>query len=399
MTWRSLRRLSIALAACAACSETNTRSESTTPASDAGAPSQLDASLPADVGTDDTPIPFPDTPPPLLSATKLFAVPPIVDGHIVPRSDSDPYELATALFSDYAIKVRTVRMPTTSNEAARYDPRDVLDFPVGTVLTKTFSLRNDRREGHASSGTRVIETRLLVRRTMGWEAFPYVWNLEQTEAVYAPGGRVLEIANIDDKGAPRRFSYLVPSKNQCEECHHVRETGSAGSMLTPIGPKARNLNIDVVRDGARENQLDRWARLGKLVGLPPASERPRAINAFDPATGSIEERARTYLDVNCAHCHRPEATVGATTQLFLDIGNAKPFNLGECKRPGSAGPDVGGTFDIVPGDHTASILWFRVHTEESGKMMPAIGRALEHIEGATLLATWIDAMPARACTP
>lgn len=54
-------------------------------------------------------------------------------------------------------------------------------------------------------------------------------------------------------------------------------------------------------------------------------------------------------------------------------------------------------FDLVPGDHTASILWFRMQTTESGKMMPAIGRALRHAEGADLIAAWIDSLPPRDC--
>jgi hypothetical protein len=115
--------------------------------------------------------------------------------------------------------------------------------------------------------------------------------------------------------------------------------------------------------------------------------------------GTLEERARTYLDVNCAHCHRPDGTAGATSQLFLQYFTADRFHLGECKRPGSAGNDVGGTFDIVPGDHATSILWFRLHTTESGKMMPVIGRGLRHDQGVDLVAAWIDSLPPRDCGP
>ena len=370
------------LAACS--SSSNDAPPMTTPALDAGV---------ADTGTTEDagptgPAPFPATPPASLSATGLLADPPIVGGQIMLAADLEPYQLATQLFSDYAVKTRAIRFP--AGTAATYHAREVLDFPVGTVVTKTFAMQNDRRSD--ASGKRVIETRLLVRDAAGWQAYPYLWNDAQTEATYVPGGRIVPVDTIDASGKPVHFSYLVPSKNQCTECHHLQEADGT-QVMTLIGPKARNINITV--NG--ENQLDRLARLGKLNGLPAAADRPKAIDAFDGIAGTLDERARTYLDVNCAHCHRPESTIGITTQLWLDIWNTTAFNYGVCKRPGSAGPDVGGTYDVVPGDHTTSVLWYRVQTTNSGKMMPVIGRAIEHVEGANLLASWIDGMTARVC--
>lgn len=376
-----------------------------TRASDAGAPATPDASS-ADAGQEDAGAPdagrdaggrLPDggqpalVVPSKLSGLGLFQAVPIVDGVLQLAPDLVPYALATELFSDYAVKTRTLRIP---EGAAGWSDTEVLDFPVGTVITKTFAYPADFRA--PTQNIRVLETRLLVRQPTGWEAFPFVWDMAQQEATFAPGGRVLDVAFIGADGGTVETTYAVPSKNQCQECHHL--VGAPGAqVLTPIGPKARNLNFETTVGGVRQNQLERLAGLGKLLGLPPASQRPRAIRAFVPADGTLEERARTFLDVNCAHCHRREATAGDTSQLFLDLANADRFNLGECKRPGSAGNEVGGTFDIVPGDHTRSILWFRFQTTQSGKMMPAIGRTLRFDEGADLLAAWIDALPARDC--
>ena len=385
--WRAILLATTAaagiLAACS--SSSNDAPVPTTPAADAGVAETSPS--PQDAGPTG-PAPFPATPPDTLSATGLLASPPIVNGKIQLAADLEPYQLATPLFSDYAVKTRAVRFP--AGTAAAYDAREVVDFPVGTVITKTFAMQNDRRSDAA--GIRVIETRLLVRDAAGWQAYPYFWNDAQTEATYVPGGRIVPIDTIDASGTPVHFSYLVPSKNQCTECHHLQDAQGTSTM-TPIGPKARNLNIAV----GGENQLERWARNGHLTGLPAVAERPRSIDAFDRASGTVEERARTYLDVNCAHCHRPESTIGITTQLFLDIWNTTAFNYGVCKRPGSAGPNVGGTVDVAPGDHTTSVLWYRVQTTESGKMMPVIGRTIEHVEGANLLASWIDGMPAKVC--
>jgi hypothetical protein len=47
-----------------------------------------------------------------------------------------PYDVATPLFSDYTAKHRFVWLPPGA--PARYDEREIFDFPLGTVLIKTF---------------------------------------------------------------------------------------------------------------------------------------------------------------------------------------------------------------------------------------------------------------------
>jgi uncharacterized repeat protein (TIGR03806 family) len=199
---------------------------------------------------------------------------------------------------------------------------------------------------------------------------------------------------VDPQGSPRSLEYLVPSRNQCLQCHHLVDDGGA-QQLVLIGPKARYLNRSNFIDGSEQNQLTYLATAGMLEGLPAAP--PQAPDALDAGAGGLESRARTYLDINCAHCHNVDGTAGRTSRLFLEHGMADLFSLGVCKRPGSAGGSLGGEFDIVPGDHAHSILWHRLATTESGKMMPQIGRALAHAQGVQLIADWIDAMPSEPC--
>jgi uncharacterized repeat protein (TIGR03806 family) len=330
--------------------------------------------------------------PTVLSGFGLFTGSPS-DGGLQPVEGNVPYALTTPLFSDYSLKSRTLYIPP--GKQARYTADDVLELPVGTLITKTFSFPADLRE--PDKDVRVIETRVLVRQPGGWEAHPYVWNAQGTEATRKAGGDVIQgLELIDEAGVTRKFDYLVPSRNQCLKCHHVKDaTGT--QVLLPIGVKARYLNREHVYGGQARNQLQYLADLGRLAELPPLEAVKRAPDAFNPAEGSLDVRTRTYLDINCAHCHNPKSQAGETSQLYLHIQNQNEFNLGYCKRPGSAGNDVGGEFDIVPGSHSTSILWYRVHTEESGKMMPEIGRALRHEQGAQLIADWIDSLPARAC--
>jgi len=354
---------------------------------DAGVDAGTDAGTP-DAGLPEGTVTIPNT----LSELGLFTGTPAT-GDFQPVAGNVPYELTTPLFSDYSLKARTLYVP--AGKAAVYSASDVLDLPVGTIITKTFAFPADFRE--PDKNVRPLETRILVRQPNGWEAYPYVWNDALTEADKAVGGKVFKnFEFIDAEGVAKKFDYVVPQRNQCQKCHHVVDEQD-NQQLLPIGVKARYLNRDYVYGGQTLNQLQHLADLGKLTGLPPAIQVPRAPDAFNVDEASLEVRARTYLDINCAHCHNPKAQPGITSRLFLDIKTADEFSLGHCKRPGSAGSGVGGEFDIVPGDHSTSILWYRMHTEESGKMMPEIGRALRHDAGSQLIADWIDAMPPRTC--
>ena len=58
-----------------------------------------------------------------------------------------PYDLNTPLSSDYALKLRTVWMPPETS--AKYRSDREFDFPVGTIISKTFhyKLANGDVEG------------------------------------------------------------------------------------------------------------------------------------------------------------------------------------------------------------------------------------------------------------
>jgi uncharacterized repeat protein (TIGR03806 family) len=314
-----------------------------------------------------------------------------------------PYDLNTALFSDYALKQRAIYVPPGAS--ATYDGEQAFDFPVGSVLIKNFYFAADLRSPDV--GRTLVETRLLVRHDDGWHPLPYIWDAAQQDAVLSPAGEIRAISFVDAGGEVRTASYLIPQRNQCESCHARKVTPASPIELVAIGTTARHLNRTYDYGGAtgERNQLTRLAELGMLSGLPaegvPASYDFRAIErdgvAAVPAA-DIDAAARSYLDIGCAHCHNPQGVQGVTSQLFLDHGNADPFRLGVCKRPGSAGAGTGGfTFDIVPGSPETSILYFRTSTEQVGAMMPLLGRSLAHARGAELLHAWIAAMPPDDC--
>ncbi len=303
-------------------------------------------------------------PAPTLAAYRLFT-----DASArTPNAGLTPYALNTPLFSDYAEKHRLVFMPPGT--AAKYTSVGVLDFPVGTVLIKTFAYPAAARE-------RFVETRLLIRKADGWVPNTYVWNGAQTEArLVRVGARVA----VSYQG--RAIDYTVPNVNQCKQCH------LAGDAVTPIGPKARNLNGSL----GGENQLAHWSQGGLLSAAPP-SPLVHATPRWDDATAPLQARARAYLDGNCAHCHS-RAGFASNSGLYLDLEETDPAVLGVGKRPVAAGRGSGGlAFAIAPGHPEASILVHRMKSDEPGVMMPQFGRTVTHAEGVTLIEAWIAAMP------
>ena len=332
-------------------------------------------------------------------------------GRLAPNAGVLPYDLVTPLFSDYAHKLRTVWMP--AGQSARYDADKAFDFPVGTILSKTFYY--PRASGAAGgrdavletyepepgalaagldlSRVRLVETRLLVRRADGWTALPYVWNAAQDEAELARTGDQEALELVDSQGHGEKFTYVVPNENQCASCH---VTNLKGGDFTPLGPKARNLNRTLAYAEGSENQLARWTRAGLLTGLP-AGELPRAADWRD-AQQPIALRARTYLDVNCAHCHQTGGTA-SNTALRLDALGPADWSLGLCKPSVAAGKGTGDRIhDIVPGKPDDSILSFRLASAEGGVMMPELGRSTIHKEGVQLIRDWIAAMPGHCQT-
>ena len=314
-----------------------------------------------------------------------------------------PYDLNTPLFTDYALKARAVYVP--EGAAIEYDADGPLVFPVGSILIKTFYYPADFRE--PDQNLTLIETRLLINTADGWEAWPYIWNEEQTDAELRLGGETRMLSFIDSEGANQTVSYLIPQRNQCRSCHE-RNVGPGGSpAISPIGPAARHLNRSYTYDSGPANQLTHLTDLGMLTGSPDASSIPSSYD-FSAAEASdigaippedIDLAARSYLDINCAHCHDPLGTQGVTSQLFLNHDNTEAFNLGVCKRPGSAGAGTGGlTFDLVPGNPDESILVFRIETTEVGAMMPLLGRSLQHERGAQLIRAWVAAMEPVDCS-
>lgn len=318
----------------------------------------------------------------------------LTDSEFVPAPETLVFRPANILFSDYAQKLRTLWIPEGS-KASLVDGE--IEYPVGTVLSKTFYYPSDAHgnpvktdelvaESVSLSDNRLMETRLLVRRQNGWAAFPYVWNEEETEAFLRVAGSS-QALDLQTPDGSLQFSYFVPNENQCAGCH---VTEHPDGDMQPLGAISHQLSYKRYQpdDGDLEMEFD------KLVARGWLDETPMRLETFSYLNdGDLQTRALEYLKINCGHCHNPDGAAD-TSNLILNGEHGQLVNMGVCKPPVAAGGGAGDRlYSIVPGEPDQSILLYRMQSQEPDEMMPELGRSLVHEEGVDLLSEWISQIP------
>ena len=303
-----------------------------------------------------------------------------------PSLDVLPYEPASALFSDYAHKKRFVWMPKGTH--ATYNGDDnIFEFPVGTALVKTFYYDNVQ----PSNITKRIETRLLIRKSSGWQAYTYVWKEDQTDALLesTENGLHIPVTWTDENGINKSVNYRVPSQTECVTCHKINPN-QTGEITIPIGPKPQNLNTTFNYSTGIENQITKWKNVGYLGNDVPSLSAIKSTIDWRDTSKSLELRARSYIDINCAHCHRDGGHCDYTPQRF-NFSNTNLQTFGVCLTPLFNIPD--NPYVINGGDANHSELIYRINSTEASEMMPIIGRSLIHQEGVQLMKDWINSLP------
>jgi len=314
-----------------------------------------------------------------------FFVGDMVEGQ--PAPGVVPYEVAAPLWADGAGKGRYFLLP--EGEAIGVTERDEWDFPVGSVVIKSFFIDQDRSQ--PGTDLRTVETRLLVHFDQGWRSLIYRWNDEQTEATRIKAGADARLPYVDGSGAAAEQLYIIPDENTCGSCHERDD------VLRLLGVTTAQMNTRVERDGEVVDQL---AWLDEQGVLADALPDPSTLEAYASPDGdaALDERARAYLHGNCGHCHRPGGGGGASGLKF-SYWETDPAQFGVCKVPAAAGPGTGGSaFDIVPGHPEQSIVVYRMASSDPEIKMPELPSLLPDTFGVDLISQWIAAMPERDCT-
>lgn len=273
---------------------------------------------------------------------------------LIPAKGFVKYELSTTLFTDYAEKERLVKIPAGTVIRVTNDGLPV--FPDGTMLVKTFFYYNDKRD--ASKGKKIIETRILLKVNGTWKAGTYTWNKEQTDAVLNEKGQKESVSWLDETGTSKNINYRIPSAKQCGTCHN------AGDAIMPIGFKIRNLNVEVKRNEAAINQLTWLANSSIINAINPSSFS--VLPAWDNPSYTLQQRARAYLEVNCAHCHNKD---GFCARSGFRPGYDNPFEetgIAEKKK--------------------------KIIKQLRSGRMPLLGTTIVHKEGLDLIVAYIESL-------
>lgn len=297
---------------------------------------------------------------------------------LVPNDRVIPYEPITPLFSDYAHKSRFIWMPTGVS-ASYVNDHDILDFPNGTVMIKSFYydhvIPND--------GRKILETRLIYKKDDAWFFADYTWNEEQTEAFFTLEGSNVPVNYLSDDGEERFVNFRIPAESECYTCHKLND------KAIPIGPKPQNLNSDYLYEDGLKNQLQKWIEVGYLQG--PLPEDIVTVGDWTDETLPIEERVRAYVDMNCAHCHREGSHCAYRPMRFAYSETTIPENLGICVEPQEFIQEQI-THVISRGNSLRSALFYRINTNEVQWRMPLMGRTVIHQEAVDLFEEYIEAM-------
>ncbi|WP_419211072.1 malectin domain-containing carbohydrate-binding protein [Maribacter sp. X9] len=301
-----------------------------------------------------------------------------------------PYELIDPFWSDGALKKRWMAIPNdgshdTPGERIKFSENGEWEFPLGTVMIKHFDYPVDDRD---ATKTRKVETRFSVKADDGNFYFlTYKWNEAQTEAYLQETGVEEPIQVTTVGGGTRQVNWHFPSNSECLSCHNAASKGT-------LGPRTRNLNSDYdysthVSGGTVGNQLVTLSSLGILDRTVTDGQTGGFLThvSIDDPNGSLDEKARSYLDLNCAYCHRPGTGNRADFDLRL-FNTLSQTGLTTAKYNTAIG--IPGEEVLIPGDASRSQVYHRVASKDPSIMMPPLAKGQVDAKGAALIEAWID---------
>jgi uncharacterized repeat protein (TIGR03806 family) len=304
-----------------------------------------------------------------LTETGLFAS---VRDH-TPAAGLVPYTVNVPLWSDGARKFRFLVLPDKGKVV--FKEQDQWEFPVGTVLVKTFLLNTDKDKPEE---LRRLETRLLVHNPRGWEGYTYLWNEDQDEANLLADWPLTRTFDVKTATGPEKREWYFPSRSDCQACH----TQSGGFVL---GLNTRQLNRSHDDGKVKDNQIRVFERLGILSGsLPKPAGALEAFPDWQTKAAPVATLARAYLDANCAMCHSPGGR-GHAGGAGMDMRFHVPLR----------GAFPGKANWLTPGDPGRSVLLKRMTTRHADAQMPPVATSRVDEEAVDVIRRWVRQLPER----
>jgi uncharacterized repeat protein (TIGR03806 family) len=319
-------------------------------------------------------VPAPSTPPNTaamparLSETGLFAA----TASLTPAPGVLPYEINAPLWSDGAEAQRHIALP--AGVRMTYAETKSWLLPDGTAVVRTLELP-------APDGPRRVETQVMRRERGNWNFYTYAWNAAQSDAeLVASAGETRAIPGMSAS------TWNYASRSECTVCH----TAQTDFVL---GLTTAQLNRDAdfgAQGGGVAPQIATLVKLDRL-DKPPAAASPTLSQLANPSDSQapLDLRARSYLSVNCAHCHRAGGVGGrAEFQLLESLPLAKTGLINGRPLVPLLGPE---SRLVVPGHPERSEIFHRISLKEGGRM-PLLGSQVPDADGIELIREWIATM-------
>ena len=329
-----------------------------------------------------------------LSETGLFTS----TKDMTPATGLIPYSVNSPLWSDYATKERYLALPGLTQieyDAVIYpQPAPGVPpgwrFPDGTVLVKTFSL--EMETGNPES-LRRLETRLLHQKRIPgtdevgaqvWQGYVYMWNEEQTDAhlLRADGSDEKYIIRMPD-GGTREQTWHFPSRSECTLCHNT-------AAKYVLGINTLQLNKDHDYGEVVANQISTLNHLSIFTEpLPIPPEKLDYLVDYRDKDLDLDQRARSYLHANCAHCHVKWGGGNADFQLIgtMTLNQTGVVNT----RPAHGNFGLDEPRLLVPGHPEKSIIAYRMEKLGLGRMPHVASNEVDQ-EGVKLIRKWIRSL-------
>lgn len=298
-----------------------------------------------------------------------------------PAAGVIPYEPQVEFWSDGARKTRYMAIPGL--DQVTYTESGGWDFPEATTLIKNFHL--DMMEGDSGSA-RLIETRLLVRDDGAWRGFSYRWDETETDATLVTAGESTVFTVMTDDG-PTDVPWDFFKSSDCRICH----TPASGGAL---GLQTVQMNADYLypASGVTDNQLRTLEHIDLFAapGLPGAPATLPSMPDWRDTAEPLTDRAKAYLQANCAQCHMPGTGIISEMDLRWETPLEDMRIIQWTPLHGDLG--ASGARIVTPGNPNLSVLLSRVQSNDAAVRMPPLGRHTVDREGERLLIEWIQSL-------
>jgi hypothetical protein len=250
-----------------------------------------------------------------------------------------------------------------ADKALKFSLAEDWQLPEGAVVIHHYRA--------ADAGRKPLETRFLVVGVRSCYGVSYRWEDGGEDAVWVEDLDGMALGDLGFWPLPVPEPYLA-------------FPGASPAFMPYLS--TRQLN----RPGPG-NPIRVWADEGLLEGVPgdTALAQMSRMVPYDAGHATVEDRVRSYLDVNCSACHRPGGSSRGKFDARFETALRGAGLIDGVLEAGDLG--VAGARIVVPGNPDQSILYRRLANEDFFRMPPG----KYHTNPAPILSAlkeWIAAM-------